>query len=383
MTRLILIRHGESIATVSRIVGGPRACTGLSELGFQQAKALGERLARTGEIHADVLIASTYPRAIQTAEAVAGSLGDLPVEQIHDVGEHFPGPEVDGMSFEEYATRFGLTDWNGDPYATGFPGGETIAEFQHRIARAFTGIVAAHPGKTIVVVCHGGVIDAVLRRFLQAPPTGLFEVHTLNTSITEFFLVEPNKWRLIRYNDAGHLAGLPRESPRQRRVAPDVDGMELREVTEANLREVLELRVWPNQERFVAPVWESLVQAHHGSRKAWYRAAYAGDKAVGFVMMAEPHQPTETFPHDAWFLWRLLVAGPYQRGGYGRRFLELICDHVRGDATAPDDLYTSWVPGDDGPEEFYLRFGFEATGRTIDGMVEARLARWPAPLRQG
>ena len=377
MTRVILIRHGESNATVQRIVGGPRACTGLSDLGRRQTASLAERLARTGEIRADVLIASTYRRAVETAELIRPALGELSLMQVHDVGEHFPGAEVDGITFEEYAARYGASDWNGDPHSAGFPGGETIAEFQHRVARAMAGIVREHAGRTIVVICHGGVIDAVMRRFLQAPPTGLFEVHTLNTSITEFLLVEPNRWRLLRYNDAAHLDGLPRETPRERRDASDAHLVELRPVTSGNLDEVLGIRVWPSQDKLVAPVWRSLVDAHHDGTQAWYRAAYVGERPVGFVMLAEPGQPTEAFPFDAWYLWRLLVAGPYQRGGYGRRLLELVCAHIRAQPATPQELYVSWVPAEDGPERFYLRHGFEATGRLVEGEVEARLARWP------
>ena len=44
-TRVILIRHGESNVTVQRILGGEKSCTGLSELGQQQATALRDRLA--------------------------------------------------------------------------------------------------------------------------------------------------------------------------------------------------------------------------------------------------------------------------------------------------------------------------------------------------
>ena len=281
------------------------------------------------------------------------------------------------MTFDAYAARYGLTDWNGDPYAAGFPGGESIGEFQHRIGRAVSAIVNEHPGRTIVIVCHGGVIDAVLRRFLGSPATGVYEVHTLNTSITEFFLVEPNRWRMIRYNDAAHLAGLPRESPREKHEAPDTHLMELRPVTSANLDQVLEVRTWPSQERLVAPVWRSLVDAHHGDAVAWYRAAFVGDRAVGFALLVPPGQSSGGHAYDGWFLWRLLVAGPYQRGGYGSRLLELICDHIATQADGPRELYTSWVTGDGSPEPFYLRFGFEATGRLVDSMVEARLARWP------
>ncbi len=65
----MLIRHGESNVTVNRIIGGHRTCNGLSELGRQQARRLRERLAGTRELSPDVLIASNFPRAIETAHA--------------------------------------------------------------------------------------------------------------------------------------------------------------------------------------------------------------------------------------------------------------------------------------------------------------------------
>jgi probable phosphoglycerate mutase len=48
-----------------------------------------------------------------------------------------------------------------------------------------------------------------LRLALKSPATGGFEIHTLNTSITEIHLIKDNLWRLIRYNDVAHLVGLP------------------------------------------------------------------------------------------------------------------------------------------------------------------------------
>ena len=67
---------------------------------------------------------------------------------------------------------------------------------------------ASYEGQTVVVVCHGGVIDAILRLALKAPGMGAFEIHTLNASITELLLVKRNTWRLLRYNDTAHLAGM-------------------------------------------------------------------------------------------------------------------------------------------------------------------------------
>lgn len=212
-TRVVLVRHGESTATVQRVIGGPRTCGGLSELGVRQTERLRDRLASTGEIEATRLVASGYPRARRTAELIAPALG-LEVEIDQGFGEHDPGPECDGLTFQEFVDRYGRPDWESDPHAVTFPGGETVAEFHLRVGAAFSRTVQRHAGGTVVIVCHGGVIDALVRTALQSPRTGVFELHTRNTSLTEIVQVRPDRWRLIRYNDAAHLAGLPVESPR-------------------------------------------------------------------------------------------------------------------------------------------------------------------------
>jgi hypothetical protein len=54
---------------------------------------------------------------------------------------------------------------------------------------------------------------------LRTASTGGFELHTLNTSITEFMSATSGEWRLRRYNDAAHLHGLPAETPRSTRTS--------------------------------------------------------------------------------------------------------------------------------------------------------------------
>jgi 2,3-bisphosphoglycerate-dependent phosphoglycerate mutase len=210
-TRVVLIRHGESQVTVRRTIGGPRTCSGLSELGVRQAERLRDRLAETDEVDAAVLVSSAYPRARETAAIIAPALG-VGVEVEVDFGEHDPGPDCDGLTFTEFVDRFGLPDWESDPHATTFPGGETVAEFDIRVGATFSRTVREHRGGTIVIVCHGGVIDRILRSALRTAPTGQFELHTVNTSLTELVQVRADRWRLVRYNDAAHLAGLPAET---------------------------------------------------------------------------------------------------------------------------------------------------------------------------
>ena len=212
-TTLVLVRHGESNVTVNRVIGGYRTCSGLSELGRLQAERLRERLTTTRELTADVLISSNFPRAIETAEAIAPAFGNPTIEIDPGFGEHDPGPDIDGMTFEGYVERFGTPDWT-DPDVEVFPGGETVAAFHRRVGDALASTLEAHRGRSIIVACHGGVVDATFRHLLRTASTGSFELHTLNTSLTEFATAPSGEWRLKRYNDAAHLHGLPAETPR-------------------------------------------------------------------------------------------------------------------------------------------------------------------------
>lgn len=217
-TRLVLIRHGESNVTVRRVIGGHRTCDGLSPLGALQTERLATRWAESGEVDADVLISSHYARAAQTAEILRPALGLGAVEVDPDFGEHDPGPDIDGLTFDAYVERYGTPDWNGDPHTEIFPGGETTAQFHLRVGAAVSRLVRDRAGSSIVIVCHGGVIDAVLRQLIRSPSTGGFDLLTLNTSITEFEGPSTEStsgfWKLLRYNDAAHLAGLPDSTPR-------------------------------------------------------------------------------------------------------------------------------------------------------------------------
>ena len=213
-TRLALIRHGESQSSVARVIAGPRSRIGLSDLGrFTQAG--GQTLALPpAELAGAVLYASDYRRAIETAELIAPALGNPPVLVEPGFGEQDPGPDCDGLTFEQFVERYGMPDWESDPHAVTFPGGETMAEVHHRVGAALQAVMAQHFGETVVVCCHGGVVNAVIRLALRAPITGGFELYTANASLTELALVRPGRWRLLRYNDTAHLAGLPAETPR-------------------------------------------------------------------------------------------------------------------------------------------------------------------------
>jgi diamine N-acetyltransferase len=139
----------------------------------------------------------------------------------------------------------------------------------------------------------------------------------------------------------------------------------LREVTGETVRAVCALEVAPEQRGFVAPNAFSIAEAYF-EPKAWFRAVYAGETPVGFVMLHDDPDAGE------YFLWRFMIAAEHQGRGYGRQALDLVVAHVRTrpGATA---LLSSYVPGDAGPGEFYRRYGFVETGEIDEGERVIRL----------
>jgi len=141
----------------------------------------------------------------------------------------------------------------------------------------------------------------------------------------------------------------------------------LREITSETVVQICRLSdtLSERQQKMVAPNAISIAQAHF-SDKAWFRAIYADEMAVGFIMLYDDSEKPE------YFLWRLMIAGPCQGKGYGRKATELLVEYVK---TRPGarELSTSYVPTEGGPEGFYRRMGFEPTGEVDDGEIVVRL----------
>jgi diamine N-acetyltransferase len=135
----------------------------------------------------------------------------------------------------------------------------------------------------------------------------------------------------------------------------------LREITDANRDEVLALRVAPEQSRFVGSVAAALEDAEeYPEAKAWYRAIYAGEEPVGFVMLSWDVRPVPGEIIGPWFLWKLLIDARHQRRGYGRAALREVVEIVRN--AGARELLTSYATGEGEPWPFYERFGFVPTG---------------------
>ena len=129
----------------------------------------------------------------------------------------------------------------------------------------------------------------------------------------------------------------------------------LQEVTKKNLDKILNLKVTPEQEKFVADNAVSIAQAYFYPEIAWFRAIYADETPVGFVMLESDRV------NSSYSLWRLTIDARFQRQGFGRRAIELILEYVK---ILPEAkvLWTSCVPGNGSPKKFYEKMGFTDTG---------------------
>jgi diamine N-acetyltransferase len=126
----------------------------------------------------------------------------------------------------------------------------------------------------------------------------------------------------------------------------------LREITAETVRRICELEPHQAQSGFVAPNAVSIAQAHFNP-VAVFRAVYADDEPVGFIMWR---------PDDgaSCFLWRFMIDKDHQGKGYGRQAIALWLKSLlpQGYTLAR----TSYVPGPGGPHGFYLAQGFRDTG---------------------
>ena len=143
----------------------------------------------------------------------------------------------------------------------------------------------------------------------------------------------------------------------------------LREIDASNSTAMMLLDVSGPQRRFVAPNSVSLTQVafHKQSRAPWLRGIYAGDTAVGLILINVEDDDVEELPIAGEpFLWRFMIDERYQRLGFGSLALALAVEEVRSWGAARA-FWLSLVAGTGGPRAFYRKMGFVETGVQVEG----------------
>ena len=199
-TRLIAVRHGETAWNrVSRIQG--HTDIPLNDAGLWQARQVGEAVAGEG---IDAIYSSDLQRAADTARAIGRAAG-VPVQLDVALRERHFG-ELEGLTHDEISTRWPeqARRWRGRDPDYGPQGGETLQDFHARCVGALTRLAQRHPGQTVVLVAHGGVLDCFYRAAngvdLSVPRSWTIGNATINR-----LLYSPDGLTMIGWADDGHL----------------------------------------------------------------------------------------------------------------------------------------------------------------------------------
>jgi 2,3-bisphosphoglycerate-dependent phosphoglycerate mutase len=201
-TRIVAVRHGETAWNVDGRIQGQLDIP-LNDHGRRQARMLTGAVAHE-ELAA--VYASDLARAHETAVAIAAPLG-LPVQRDAGLRERAFGV-FEGLTFAEIEQRWPALAqrWRRRDPDFGPEGGERLADFHARCVAAAGAIAARHPGESIALVAHGGVMDCLYRAAsriaLDAPRTWQLANATVNR-----LLHNPSGFTLVGWDDDHHLQG--------------------------------------------------------------------------------------------------------------------------------------------------------------------------------
>ena len=207
MTRLLLVRHGETAWNAAGRFQGHMDVP-LSPHGRQQAAALARTLAAE-PVHA--VYASDLQRTWETALILAAPAG-LQVQQEPRLREitfgHWEGLTLAEIE-QHHATA--LAAWRADPMQVAPPGGETLAQVTNRVQAAMAHLVAIGQEYTVVLVAHGGSLRVLLCLALGLPPRAYRQFALAPGSLSELYIDQQDAV-LTRLNDTHHLSGVGHDS---------------------------------------------------------------------------------------------------------------------------------------------------------------------------
>ena len=139
--------------------------------------------------------------------------------------------------------------------------------------------------------------------------------------------------------------------------------LRLEELSAKNIVAANNLTLRRGQEQFVTPPSYAIADSFLNPITSWPRVVIDGDKVVGFIRgNFDPEATQEQFRSC---VWRVTVAADAQGSGIGRFAVLALAEEAS--SRGFDRLTAIWEPGDDGPEDFFLRVGFEIVGETEYG----------------
>ncbi len=187
--RLLLVRHGQSEWNAERRLQG-QADIGLSDLGGLQADALRPTIEEIGYCRA---VSSDLERVRETAHRIGAENPRLTEELREiDVGD-WTGRAIDEIQAEDEAAYQSWRAGTSTP-----PRGETWVDFVDRVI----GVIEAErrvPCRNLLVVCHGGVIRAILQGYIGLSPAHVTPVAPASLSAFRLGNGRPPRLELFNY----------------------------------------------------------------------------------------------------------------------------------------------------------------------------------------
>lgn len=204
--RILIVRHGETAWNVDARIQGHLDIP-LNDKGRWQAENLAISLAKET---IDAIYSSDLSRALDTAKAMARLQGrEVKVEPMLRERHFgiFQGRQFKDIEKEmpEQALRWRQRDPDFSPQ-----GGESIRQFYTRCVETAVRLSASHPGQTIALVAHGGVLDCLYRAALKIGMRAPRSWEIKNASINRL-LYSNQGFTLMGWGDTSHLDHVPVE----------------------------------------------------------------------------------------------------------------------------------------------------------------------------
>ena len=155
-TRLLMVRHGETVFGAQDRFAG-HSDTPLTPRGRRQVARLRPAVAR---LRPDVVYCSDLPRCRETAAILVPGRELRLSRRIREIDFG----RWEGRSKAELEARYGeaYRRWRANPSMGRPHAGESVPELRRRVRRFAAELARRHPGETLLLVTHGGVIRSLL-----------------------------------------------------------------------------------------------------------------------------------------------------------------------------------------------------------------------------
>ncbi len=175
--KLYVARHGQTDWNALNKVCGATDRP-LTEKGFEQARALGERVK---DYNIDIIVASPLVRAQQTAGEVAKIIGAPVVTDSRLTEQNYGIYEGVDRGDERFLA-------NKRQFCVDYPQGESMFRVAHRVYNAIEAAKAEYPDKNVLFVCHGGVCRVIRTYFEPMTNEEYFGYSPDNAFLAEYEL---------------------------------------------------------------------------------------------------------------------------------------------------------------------------------------------------